>query len=219
VEELIFFAVIIFFSILESVARSKRAKARKESGQAEPEQFEWAQTPPWERELPSYDQDPSYDDRIRGAEPRRSGAPTSDVRGEREEYGPKTGAERAAELLAELAGLSGPDAGRRRPEARPIPAPHQSPPLPTSTGTFGGAEVARRGVEIGEHEIHRAHAGYGTDPSERVRSREDFAPSAPSAAARDAMAVRAELLGGGTSALRRSIILTEVLGQPLGLRE
>ncbi|MBT8488757.1 MAG: hypothetical protein KJO65_08055 [Gemmatimonadetes bacterium] len=74
-EELIFFAVIIFFSILESIARSRRAK--KGEGQADgplPDPGEWeARFPelelgrtslPGDDDLPTYDDDPSYDDML-----------------------------------------------------------------------------------------------------------------------------------------------------------
>jgi hypothetical protein len=53
VDQLIFFAIIIFLSILESIARSRKAK-RQQSGEqpgpSVPERFEWAQTPPGEAE-------------------------------------------------------------------------------------------------------------------------------------------------------------------------
>ncbi|MCH1571407.1 MAG: hypothetical protein L7S64_08690 [Longimicrobiales bacterium] len=67
-EELIFFAVIIFFSIIESIARSRKQKKGggtiEESPTADQDpaewEFEWAPESP--AELPTYDQDPSYDE-------------------------------------------------------------------------------------------------------------------------------------------------------------
>lgn len=67
-EELIFFAVIIFFSIIESIARSRKQKkgggtieegptTYQDPGEAE---FEWAEES--STDLPTYDQDPSYDE-------------------------------------------------------------------------------------------------------------------------------------------------------------
>jgi hypothetical protein len=86
-EELIFFAVIILFSILESVARSRRAKQREaegEGGPPLPDTRDWEpKLPDLERprpvggarsgagdrlptydEEPSYDEGPSYDDKV-----------------------------------------------------------------------------------------------------------------------------------------------------------
>ena len=113
-EQLIFFGIIIAFSIAESIARSRRAKAQKEAGEgAEPERFEWAQTLPSEAELPTYDDDPSYDDRTRSqtAQPERP-----------------EGGESAADVWAEIAGLASGTKQKTGGAARPSP---QSPPLPS----------------------------------------------------------------------------------------
>ena len=56
--ELIFFAVIIFFSVIDSIARSRK-KQQQAAMTAQPEtQAEWQLEP----EHPTYDADPSYDD-------------------------------------------------------------------------------------------------------------------------------------------------------------
>ena len=60
-EELIFFAVIIFFSIVESIARSRKAKRGGGSEGSLPElpdPSEWVPEPPV-LEVPSYDADDS----------------------------------------------------------------------------------------------------------------------------------------------------------------
>ena len=71
-EELIFFAVIIFFSILESIARSRKAKKGGGADGPLPDPVEWeVQLPDLEpgrtsrqggSDLETYDDDPSYDD-------------------------------------------------------------------------------------------------------------------------------------------------------------
>lgn len=71
-EELIFFAVIIFFSILESVARTRKGKAGGETDGPLPESREREAGQPdlqpgrptsrGSGDLPAYDDDPSYDD-------------------------------------------------------------------------------------------------------------------------------------------------------------
>ena len=70
-EELIFFAVIIFFSILESIARSRKGKAGGEADGPLPDPVEWeTRLPDLEPgrssgggdEAEAYDDDPSYDD-------------------------------------------------------------------------------------------------------------------------------------------------------------
>jgi hypothetical protein len=123
-EQLIFFGVIILLSILDTIARRRKAQAQSEAGEVggpgagEPERFEWAQKPPWEDEVPSYDRERSYDDEIDSeiedeiagsAEGSGGGAPTRAPRGPGELERLPT----AAEILEELVGR-----GRERQETR-----------------------------------------------------------------------------------------------------
>lgn len=132
-DELIFFAVIIFFSIVESIARSRKAKRKQAEGGGEPDptgmDFEWAQNEP---ELPTYDSEPSYDDlpsyddQIEQDEVRRA------YGGEDDRAGAKSSSETLlpGDLLAQLAGMAG-KLEAEREKARTIALPKQSPPLPT----------------------------------------------------------------------------------------
>lgn len=153
-EELIFFGVIIFFSILESIARSR--KARKGGGQAEgplPDPAEW------EMELPDlepgrsargghgrevYDDDPSYDDILEQERVEERRSRDGDTL---ERYSgpsrPSSETMLPGDLMEQLEALA---RGRvvEREEARTIELPKQSPPLPapierTEVGTGHGS--------------------------------------------------------------------------------
>ena len=109
-------------------------------------------------------------------------------------------------------------------EVRAAEAERALPPgSPVRTGEVGRG-IPRRywrksevGQEaIGEHPIHRSHAGYGTDPSERALP-PLVAPSDRSA--EEARAVRRTLRHGDPAELRRAFILQEVLGPPVALRD
>jgi hypothetical protein len=117
-EQLIFFGIIILLSILDTVARRRKAQAQSEAGEGgapkagEPERFEWAQKAPWEDEVPSYDRDRSYDDEIDSeieddiagsAAGSGSGSATRAARGPGELERLPT----AAEILEELTGRAG----------------------------------------------------------------------------------------------------------------
>lgn len=254
-EELLFFAVIIFFSIIESVARSRKAK--KGGGPADSlpdlalpreedveERFEWAQKPI--EELPTYDEEPSYDERTL-----REGSVVlpDHSRGELRADRPSSETMLPGNLLEELAGLlDGSSAGTG---ARTLDLPSQSPPLPdrappapahvepslparrelrvptrrelrvpTHRETRPPASSSRRGPvrTLGAHSIHQAHAGYGTDPSGRGRSEQDGLDPLATTLSEDARAIRQQLRSHLPSELRRAVILQEVLATPLALR-
>ena len=233
-EELIFFAVIIFFSIVESIVRSRRARRGEVEGEGEVtlpdsdrmERYEPRSRTPDVEHLPTYDADPSYDDlATSGGRGGRRDQPTP-MRGDGrvEERGRPSSEMLSADLLEELAEMAsrrsreGEGGRRRRP--RPLRVPRQSPPLPEPVQE--GPPVTRlpvKATEIGEHTVHRSHAEYGTDPSSRRRSEQDvmFAPTDQLDA--DAAAVRRQLLSHSTSSLRQAIILQEVLGPPVAMRE
>jgi hypothetical protein len=69
------------------------------------------------------------------------------------------------------------------------------------------------------HQVHLAHAGYGTDPSSRRPSEQDGLDPLAVRANADALAVRATLRRKGGHALRQAVMLQEILGPPVGLRE
>lgn len=240
-DELIFFAVIIVLSILESIARSRKARRQGREGvppTTEAERFEWAQTPPWEREAPepeyelagsaddalpeegrrTYDEEPSYDEELSYDER----AVLEDTRGREEAPAApeRAPADVAAELWAEITGLA---TGRAPARTSRLPVPGNAParvqrfPLPAQRPpeTRAAAPARRAGDE---HVVHLAHAGYGTDPSERGPSEQDRLYARRERLGPDAEGARA-LLHGSPATLRQAFILHEVLGPPVSMRD
>ena len=206
-EELIFFAVIIFFSIIDSIARSRKKKQQQESA---PEA-----TVPKRKErqrgVPRYDTEathapqPTYESkRTYESQPTYEPDPSYDDDYELEEVKSEDeGSEGIipADIWEEIAGLA---RSRLPAPARPTPAPVRVDSVPA------------RPVET--HRVHRAHAGYGTDPSSRAPSEQDGLDPLAVRASADALAVRHQLRGEGGHALRQAVILHEILGPPAALR-
>ena len=67
-EQLIFFAILIVLSIVDSLARRKKrleqGGASAPSPPVERDSEPWTEKVPWEDDVPTYDEDPSYDDHI-----------------------------------------------------------------------------------------------------------------------------------------------------------
>ncbi len=205
-EELIFFAVIIFFSIVESIARTRKAKRGGGTPTEDvPAPSRTTEYEPPEPDVPTYDADPSYDDRVPSSQTMLPG-----------------------ELLEELAGLAG---RLEKSEARTLDLPNQSPPLPeptprperTSTSTSVSVRprstVSKRpSPSDGQHRVHLAHVGYGTDPSTRARSEQDGLDPLAEYLNSDAKAIRKQLRSHKKHALRQAVVLQEVLGPPASLK-
>jgi len=228
-EEFIFLAVIIFFSIIESIARSRKQKKAGEHPEGSlpemPDPAEWERELP-DFELPTYDADPSYDDEDEVAAGALSAGGAPRPRTDR----PSSEEMLPGELLEELARLAG-----RAPEptARTLEVPKESPPLPPPVPTRAARTprappvarplppraVPNRTSSRGQHRIHEAHAGYGTDPSTRAKSLQDDLDPLAQYLGRDAKAVRSQLRSKKTSELRQAFVLGEVLGPPVGMRE
>jgi hypothetical protein len=224
-EELIFFAVIIFFSIIESIARRRKGKRQgeDESSPELPEPDRWERQrwePSKEVEVATYDDEASYDEHATaestGPKPPTPRRPSSETM-------------LPLDLLEDLAGLAG---GLQKERTQPAPAPpvprHTQRPLPQRRPA---PPVARppltprtRREQLPEkmrepHRVHLSHAEYGTDPSERSRSAQDVLNRPPAWHDPDAAAVHRQLRSGSGSALRQAIILQEVLGPPMALRD
>jgi hypothetical protein len=271
-EQLIFFGIIILLSILDTVARRRKAQAQGEAGEVgapktgEPERFEWAQKAPWEDEVPSYDRDRSYDeeidseieDEIAGS---AAGSGGGSAAGAARGPGELERLPTAAEILEELTGrarerqetggrvrmethgqtrgqVQGPVRGDVRGEVRSeagkrfdarqapaLPAPYKAPP---SSGPVGRMEARTLEGDPGrrplaptdpDHFIHLAHQGFGTDPSERARSVQDALEPLRGHMSAAAIGVRRDLRGGSAAALRRAIVIKEVLDRPVTLRD
>jgi hypothetical protein len=216
-EQLIFVAIIVIFSILDSVARTKK---KRQGGGPLP-----GPEPPqeWETEEDSYQEAeplPQYS--------RPYGSPTG-----AEEQAPK-GSEGMipSDLWEEIAGLARGRVPQQPPAPEPAPSrpapPRRAPPRPAPTRPAPRTEatparpvprtesVPARPVET--HSVHRAHEGFGTDPSSRVRSREDGLDPLAFELGLDASAARHQLLSRDRHALRQAVILQEILGPPAALR-
>lgn len=216
-EQLIFLAVIVVFSILDSVARSKK-KRTGQSGTGAPRTSR-PDDREWEDDLPSYDQDPSYDDGYRVETAKRETGP---LPRRMEPYRPGGGEGRASptssegmipsDIWEEIAGL----ARGRAPAPTPEPAP---PPVEVEPVEVEPVPARARRIEpTRPHRVHRSHFGYGTDPSSRRRSEQDGLDPLRATIGRDARAVRRQLTSRNRSTLRRAIILQEVLGPPAATR-
>ena len=251
-EQLIFVAVLVVFSILESIAKSRRQRkggAPLPDLPREPEsELQWPppRRAPAERPRtsvpPSYDEDESFDSRLPADEARSLEAQTSfdqTAASEQERRRREASSESMipADLWEEIAGLAReakvelprpsprprpgqlpkprPPEPRRAPQskkpaakppARPPYAPPRIPPAPARRPDLEGRT---------EHPVHLAHAGYGTDPSERSASAQDALQPVAGSDNPDAAAVRAQLRGRGTGVLRQALILHEVLGPPV----
>lgn len=203
-EQLIFIALIVIFSILDSVARKrKRQQERMPQGES-------SGLPEWDRQgdLETYDAEPSYDEPVevetvrRGPGPRREPLPRWSPKGRVERTRPTSSEGMIpSDIWEEIAGLA-----RDR-----LPAPEPAPPPPPPP-------VEVEPVPVRAHRVHRSHAGYGTDPSSRPRSEQDDLDPLKTRISEDARAVRRQLGSRSSSALRRAVILQEVLGPPAAMR-
>ncbi len=159
-EELIFFAVIIFFSILESIARSRKSKGGGAEGPL-PDPAEWeAELPELEPsgsrrgqgDVRSYDDLESYDDAVEGP----VGPPASSR--------PRPSSETMlpGDLLEQLEALA---RGRtmEREEATTIDLPKQSPPLPTPVERTEVGTGHASTDPVGTHNPYRPPGSRGLD--------------------------------------------------------
>jgi len=197
-EELIFFAVIIFFSIIDSIARSRKKKQQAE-GQTPAPQLPEGWEPEEEFEpysAPSYE-DSAEDEEDEAEEPLpRYTRPNSSTR-ERESPSTSQGMI-PKDIWQEIAGLA---TGRTSAPSRPAPPPEA---------------VEARPVEA--HRVHQAHVGYGTSPSTRAPSEQDGMDPLAVHANADALAVRKQLRRQGRHPLRQAVVFREVLGPPVALQ-
>ncbi len=208
-EQLIFIAVLILFSVLDAVAKKKRQGQVEEAGGEDGEA--WTGEAGWE---PPGGADPERDGPGREPLPRYTGPWGTEV----DTAPPSSEGMVPSDIWEEIGALA---RGERLPEPGPQPgseprdvAPEPDlPPRVPSTSPIRRSQVGVR--EVGSHPVHLAHAEYGTDPSERtpVRARRRGGPS------EEVRAVRRALVEGGAAEARKAVILHEVLGKPLAYRE
>ena len=221
-EQFIFIGVIVLFSILDGIAKKKKREAQKAqqaqqaSYQTTPEEADGEWQPAGE-ELQSFDAGPSVGDYVEDDD----GIPGETLPRYTQPYGsdsqpPEPAAGGAQGLIPqdiweEIAALA---AGRPAPQPEPqqaylVPAPAPAPvqePRPT------------RGPDRPEHRAHRAHAKYGTPVSERLQPMDRPEMHQGPGLSPEIRSVR-HLLAGGSTSLRQAVILQEVLGSPVTLRD
>ena len=214
-EELIFFAMIAFASIIESVFRRRKASGGGGPVKEAPTgdiQFEW----PLGREdqLPTYDSDPSYDELATAEETETSTEPFVPT--------PPSMLEKILEAASDAAskGLEDPDGDRRlRKKLEKRNKELLRMRLDLEKSKRSGASRMGSVGQPDSHQIHRTHAEFGTDPSERAPSEQDGLDPFARALSAEAKAVRRQLLSDSASALRQAIVLQEVLGPPKAMQE
>ena len=221
-EELIFFAVIIFFSIIESIARSRKKRAGgpmqlPEEWRPEERQPDWRSeaTTTTTTTTATYDAERSHDD-VQADEADSAEVLPQPARPQR--GGASRGSEGMipADIWEEIAGLARgrmQDLERTQEPRKGLPAKGTPPP------TFPAPITRRPAPSVPqEHRVHLAHAEYGTDPSSRARSRHDQLDPLARRLSADIRSVRQQLRLG-RHALRQAVILQEVLGPPASMRE
>jgi len=255
-EQLIFFLVLIFFSIIESVARRRKQNEGEgpiDSTSADPggaDRDEYARAQRARVDLPTYDEEPSYDDLATAGGTVPSSTPDGSAPDQ-----PSSRTMLPGGLLEQLAGIAAKvEAERQRMERAEVDVPVEDDA--THSADEERVRQQRRWVEsqarrearareredrsraksaerartptyqrrgparpVASHRVHRAHAEYGTDPSERSRSEQDGLDPLATTLSADAKAIRGQLLSNSASALRQAIILQEVLGPPKAMRE
>ena len=192
-EQLIFFAIIIFFSIIDSVARSKKKKQQMGTGAPVPKTPDARER---NRSVPRYDTERTHD-----AQPTYEAERTYEQQPEYDDDLPEEAGSQAmipADLWEEIAGLA---RGRTSAPTRSVPPPPAVVLPPVET-----------------HVVHRMHRDYGTDPSSRARSEQDGLDPLATRTSADALAVRAQLRRQGAHALRQAVIFHEILGPPVAIR-
>ncbi|MEX2471854.1 MAG: hypothetical protein WEA34_06735 [Gemmatimonadota bacterium] len=213
--ELVFFAVIILFTILEAVAKRKKKREAEEEGGDEGES--WTPAPVERQPKPKAERRPRVE----------RGSSSSTDRGMPQRGAGREGRSETmipADLWEEIAGLASGQTPRRRPEPRDMDTEEARSLEPLEVErieddirpvrTFRGARVPS---SADAHPVHRSHLGYGTDPSERAPSEQDWRPA--ERGNRNAERVRAMLRGSeGTDALKQAVILREVLGPPVSMK-
>jgi hypothetical protein len=225
--ELIFFGVIILFSILESVVRARKqrdeeAQEGEGTGIAVERRTGWPDEDDEERDAPRTAEGmlprDLWEELAGLAAGRTQGAEVPDGPAHRPR-GPAP-RPRAPAPSRRSAPTRTPTPTRSAPPAHTAPTtrvslPDEAPTVYDSDPSYDDLVAASSRIE---HAVHRSHAGYGTDPSERQAAVAERATADPRN--RNAERVRAMLRGtGGTDGLQQAFILREVLGPPVAMKD
>jgi hypothetical protein len=212
----VFIVVIVLFSLLDGVLRKQKAARAAEAlppGQ-EPE--------PGGHE-PMYDAEPSFDEQHAYEPPSFDDRPSYDeeIDDDVAEYSsPSTAVSRSTPAPPtpliprdiweeEIAGLV---SGVQASEPPAPPEPRREATTVARRASFQPTTPEQ------EHFVHRSHADYGTDPSSRAPSEQDGLDPLARHLGADAGAAHKLLSSGDPHALRRAIILQEILGPPAAFR-
>lgn len=224
-EQLIFVGIILFFSILEAISRRGRDRGGAGTSSRDdwpppselpqvPEPRRAESPPPMSDRLPTYDEEPSFDDRIEAESGRPGG------RRAREGSEGMVPDDVWEEILA-LARGGGPRRAPRPGQPRVPPAPPRAPvPAPRRP-----APPARRPVRaplpktppsVPEpvHPVHLTHPKMGTPMKGRLTHLDEAAAPPVRRDVRAAL----RIVSGGPASLRKAVLLSEILGPPAALR-
>ncbi|HSG09414.1 MAG TPA: hypothetical protein VLA36_13720 [Longimicrobiales bacterium] len=226
-EQLIFVGIILLFSMLEAVARKKRetGETGAELPQAKlPERTAEARPPrPPQRTLPSYDQDPSFDDMADAGSQGAARRPASseglipvEVWEEIQAIarGDKAPA-RSAPPRPRPKAPSPPDREAARVPTR-APRPATAPMSTVARKTRAEPEPEVAGGTAPEHAVHLTHPKFGKPVHDRLTGFDDASRARGLSA--EAKAVRSVLRGGGAG-LRQAVLLEDILGPPVSLKD
>jgi hypothetical protein len=216
-EPFIIFAIIIAFSIMDSIARKKRAGMQLPPGPDESEGV--GVRAQWPQGRPTRDADVSYDD----VEIRREAAAPAPTSSE---------AMVPAEIWEEIIGLASGSKGARpvpkpapRPVARqgatrptPTPIVRSKPVKPVRATRTAPAPPAEASESDAIRSVHLSHREFGTDPSQRSRSAQDGLDPLRRERGADPTSARHQLRSKAKHALRQAVILHEVLEPPVALQ-
>ena len=221
---LVFIVVIVLFSLLEGVLRKQKAAQQArlsgqapDDGQSEDGRYGLVQDEQFEA---TYGGEPSYGD----------GQPSSydDDHDITEYSNPHEAAQPSAQppseqlipkdVWEELAALvSGAQPGSEQPEA--LSPPHTDSVAVTRTDPGAVTRPdSYQPTSKKEHIVHSSHRGYGTDPSSRAPSEQDGLDPLAEHLNEDVEQVHELFLSRDPHALRRAVMLQEVLGLPAAFR-
>lgn len=230
-EQLIFVAVIVFFTILEGIARSRKQgggpagplplpEEREQDERGRPELSRMPRRPeptrsPTVEPVRTYDQEPSFDDAVEES-PASWGGPQGPRAGRRDASGSETLVPQ--DVWEEIMALARGEKPQGRPmptSARPRPTP--APPRPPARRPPTPKPAPSR-VQVPPEPVHRVHATH-PQMGKPMAGRISVLDSAPVRVTTnpDVVAVR-RMLAGGPGSLRQAVMLTEVLGPPASVR-
>ena len=226
-EQLIFVGIILLFSMLEAVARKKREGGEDPTSVPPTGSLPEVRVPrppearvPTPR-VPSYDDDPSFDDTADAGS--RGGAAGT---GRTSSEGPIP-----VDVWEEIQAMArgGPAPVRKAPAPAPAPVPKRAParvatrepravtaPMSTAARKTRAPAVPEVDVVAGDHAVHKTHPKFGTPVHDRLTGFDDT--HKVRALSAEARALRTVLRGGGAP-LKQAILLQEILGPPVSLKD